>query len=135
MASFCEYQGKEYTCGLPEELRGKEKWPLSTNNGVKNTLATRQLPAGRAVRKRKVASFCEYQGKEYTYGWPEELREKEKWLLSANIRGKNTLATRQLPAGRAVRKRKVASFCKYQGKEYTGHLPATNQLPASYLPG
>ena len=97
MDSFCEYQGKEYTYGWPEELRGKEKWPLSTNNGVKNTLATRQLPAGRAVRKRKVASFCEYQGKEYTYGWPEELREKEKWLLSANIRGKNTLATCQLP--------------------------------------
>ena len=111
---------------MPEELRGKEKWPLSTNNGVKNTLATRQLPAGRAVRKRKVASFCEYQGKEYTYGWPEELREKEKWLLSANIRGKNTLATRQLPAGRAVRKEKWLLSANIRGK----NTLATRQLPA-----
>ena len=62
---------------LSENCR-KEKWLLSANDRGKNTLATRQLPAGRTVRKRKVASFCEYQGKEYTCGLPEELLGKEK---------------------------------------------------------
>ena len=114
----------------PEELRGKEKWPLSANIRGKNTLATRQLPAGRAVRKRKVASFCEYQGKEYTYGWPEGLCEKEKWLLSANIRVKNTLATRQLPAGRAARKEKWLLSANIRGK----NTLATCQLPTNYQP-
>ena len=91
---------------LSENCR-KEKWLLSANIRVKNTL----MAGRKSCAKRKSGFFLQISGE------------------------KNTLATRQLPAGRAARKRKVASFCKYQGKEYTGHLPATNQLPASYLPG
>ena len=139
---------------------------------------TQLLRLSENCRKRKVASFCKYQGKEYTgyqtatcrkscaekksgfflrmtgerIHWlpdsylPEELFGKEKWLLSANIRGKNTLATCQLPTNyqtatcrKSCSDKKSGFFLQISGERIhwppTSYQPATNQLPASYLPG
>ena len=82
---------------LPEELFGKEKWLLSANIKVKNTL----MAGRKSCAKRKSGFFLQISGERIHWlpdsYLPEELFGKEKWLLSANIRGKNTLAIRQLP--------------------------------------